>query len=122
MEEQPTDREPVELPVESSLDLHAFSPRDMVEVVASYLEEAAARGLREVRLIHGKGIGVQRERIRSLVSRHPLVERLADAPAERGHWGATIVWLRVGNLDAPDPPAAVSEVSVRPTPDEGTSA
>jgi len=75
------------------LDLHAFAPRDIPEVVRDYLAEAHRLGLREVRIVHGRGIGVQRERVRSILAGHPLVERFGDAPAERGHWGATIVWL-----------------------------
>jgi dsDNA-specific endonuclease/ATPase MutS2 len=94
MEKPPEDPGPVDLPVEDHLDLHAFSPQEILEVVRSYLEEAAARGFPEVRLIHGKGIGFQRERIRELLAGHPLVESFADAPAERGHWGATVVRLR----------------------------
>ena len=81
------------LPVEPVLDLHAFHPGEIPDVVASYLEEAHRHGFREVRLVHGKGIGVQRARVQSLLARHPLVEGFADAPAERGHWGATIVRL-----------------------------
>lgn len=95
------------MPVEPVLDLHAFPPREIPDVVQSYLEEAHIRGFREVRLIHGKGIGVQRERIRSLLAGHPLVERFADAGAERGHWGATLVWLRSpapGTDDDPSEP------------------
>ena len=84
------------VPIEDHLDLHAFRARDVPDVVRDYLEEAAARGFREVRLIHGKGIGVQRERVRSLLARLPLVESYGDAPADRGHWGATIVRLRAG--------------------------
>ena len=76
---------PVILPLEDVLDLHAFAPKEIPEVVA---------GFPEIRLIHGKGIGVQRERIRMLLQVHPLVEEFRDAPAERGHWGATIVRLR----------------------------
>jgi DNA-nicking Smr family endonuclease len=90
-EEEP---EPVALPIEDSLDLHTFAPRDVASVVEEYLIEAAARGFREVRLIHGRGIGVQREIVRSVLSRHPLVESFADAPSERGGWGATVVRLR----------------------------
>ena len=90
----PEDDEPVALPIEDSLDLHTFAPRDVASVVEEYLIEAAARGFREVRVIHGRGIGVQREIVRSALSRHPLVESFADAPAERGGWGATVVRLR----------------------------
>jgi len=95
--------EPVELPVEAELDLHAFSPRDIPSVVLAYLDEAAARGYREVRLIHGKGIGWQRDRVRRLLSEHRLVETFADAPAERGHWGATLVRLRPPPCDQRSP-------------------
>jgi dsDNA-specific endonuclease/ATPase MutS2 len=88
------DREPTVVPIEDHLDLHPFQPRDIPDVVADYLDAAAAKGLREVRLIHGKGIGVQRDRVRSVLASHPWVESFADAPAGRGHWGATIVRLR----------------------------
>lgn len=85
---------PQEIPIEDHLDLHAFRPRDIPDVVRDYLEEAAARGFREVRLIHGKGIGFQRERVRKVLEGHPRVESFGDAPAHRGHWGATLVRLR----------------------------
>jgi DNA-nicking Smr family endonuclease len=84
----------VPIPIEDALDLHAFAPADVRAVVDDYLGEAHARGLSEVRLIHGRGIGVQRASVRGLLDRHPLVERYADAPPERGGWGATIVRLR----------------------------
>jgi len=85
--------EEVVLPVEDFFDLHAFRPRDVRSVVESYLEEALAAGFTEVRLIHGRGIGVQREIVRSLLARHPAVREFFDAPAERGGWGATVVRL-----------------------------
>jgi len=85
---------PVELPVEDSLDLHAFAPRDIPEVVRDYLEIAREAGLREVRVIHGRGHGVQRARVRSLLLSVPFVESVAEATPERGGWGATIVVLR----------------------------
>jgi DNA-nicking Smr family endonuclease len=87
--------EPVHLPIEDSLDLHAFAPKDVRPVVDEYLKEAAARGFREVRLIHGRGIGVQRASVQTLLAGHPLVQRFFDAPPERGGWGATVVVLRV---------------------------
>jgi DNA-nicking Smr family endonuclease len=83
--------EPVPIPIEDALDLHTFAPSDIPAVVADYLEAAHARGFREVRLIHGRGRGVQRTVVRSVLSRHPLVADFADAPPERGGWGATIV-------------------------------
>ena len=85
---------PVALPIEDFLDLHAFQPRDVRDVVASYLEAALLAGYAEVRLIHGRGIGVQRESVRALLARHPSVLSFADAPPERGGWGATVVRLK----------------------------
>lgn len=93
-----TDDEPppdeVEIPIEDHLDLHAFAPRDVTGVVESYLEAAIERGFSEVRLIHGKGIGVQRAAVRRVLDRHPGVAGYRDDDALRGGWGATIVILR----------------------------
>jgi dsDNA-specific endonuclease/ATPase MutS2 len=91
MPDPPSD--PPELPVEDALDLHAFHPRDVTVVVEEYLWAAQRRGLREVRIIHGKGTGAQRERVLSILRRHPAVASHRTAPAERGHWGATVVTL-----------------------------
>lgn len=82
------------LPIEDSIDLHGFLPRDIPSVVEEYLAEAHAKGFAEVRLIHGRGKGVQRAVVQSLLSRHPLVASFRDAPASRGGWGATVVWLK----------------------------
>jgi len=89
----PRGGEPVRIPIEDFIDLHPFPPKDIPDVVRDYIEAAHAAGFREVRLIHGRGIGVQRERIRSLLSSHPLVVSFHDAPPERGGWGATEVSL-----------------------------
>jgi DNA-nicking Smr family endonuclease len=86
--------DPVRVPIEDALDLHSFVPRDVPSVVAEYLEAAHARGFREVRLIHGRGIGVQRAIVQSLLRGHPLVAGFVDAPEDRGGKGATIVSLR----------------------------
>lgn len=86
--------EPVVVPIEDSLDLHPFAPRDVPSVVEEYLRAAHARGLREVRLIHGRGLGVQRAVVQSLLADHPLVQRFFDAPGDRGGWGATVVVLK----------------------------
>jgi len=86
--------EEIVLPLEQHLDLHPFRPRDVRSVVESYLEQALSAGFEEVRLIHGRGIGVQREIVRSLLERHPAVVEFRDAPPERGGWGATVVRLR----------------------------
>ncbi|MRG94057.1 Smr/MutS family protein [Polyangium spumosum] len=83
------------LPIEDAIDLHGFQPRDIPSVVEEYLHEAHARGFPEVRLIHGRGKGVQRRVVQSILARHPLVESFRDAPATRGGWGATIARLRI---------------------------
>ena len=85
----------VVMPIEDSIDLHAFQPRDVLAVVADYLEEAAKRGFDEVRLIHGRGKGVQRANVQAMLATHPLVMSFRDAPAARGGWGATLVELRI---------------------------
>jgi dsDNA-specific endonuclease/ATPase MutS2 len=91
----PEDDEPAtELPIEDTLDLHAFQPREIVALLEEYLDAARRKGLREVRIIHGKGIGVQREIVASVLRGHPAVESFGPAPADRGHWGATIVRVR----------------------------
>lgn len=87
------------MPIEDSIDLHGFQPRDVLAVVADYLEEAVKLGFTEVRLIHGRGKGVQRANVQALLSGHPLVVSFRDAPSSRGGWGATVVELRV----APSP-------------------
>ncbi len=83
----------VELPLTDVLDLHGFLPRDVREIVRGYLDDAHAAGFRAVRIVHGKGIGVQREAVRALLARDPRVLGFADAPAEHGGKGATIVTL-----------------------------
>jgi DNA-nicking Smr family endonuclease len=95
MDDDPEDV-PLVVPIEDAIDLHPFAPREIPSVVESYLEAAHAAGFREVRLIHGRGIGVQRSRVRQILSTHPLVERFGDAPPERGGPGATLAWLRRG--------------------------
>jgi heme a synthase len=89
-----TSDDPAVLPIEDSIDLHAFAPRDVLDVVDAYLEAAHEKGFVEVRLIHGRGTGFQRARVQQLLAAHPLVERYKDAPATRGGWGATLAWLK----------------------------
>ena len=81
------------IPIEDSFDLHSFLPRDVPDVLSDYLEEARARGLREVRIIHGKGKGVRRAEVLRFLAAHRLVAQVFDAPPERGGSGATIVIL-----------------------------
>ncbi|MBS1855215.1 MAG: Smr/MutS family protein [Acidobacteria bacterium] len=91
MESEP---EPVRIPITDVFDLHTVPPRDVKAVVEEYLAEAHGMGLRALRIIHGRGIGVQREVVRGVLSRSPLVAAFRDAPPEAGGWGATIVDLR----------------------------
>ena len=86
--------EPFRLPITDVFDLHSVPPRDVAPVVQEYLLEARARGFRALRIVHGRGIGVQREIVRSILDRTDFVEEFHDAPAEAGGWGATIVTLR----------------------------
>jgi DNA-nicking Smr family endonuclease len=88
--------EPIRIPIEGELDLHAFAAREIASVVEEYVNEAQAAGLREVRLVHGRGIGVQRGIVQQTLERHPLVESFADDP--RSHRGATIAILRSSRL------------------------
>ena len=83
----------VEVEITDSIDLHTFAPRDVPAVVQGYLEAAHEKGLREVRLIHGKGKGFQRGRVRQILEATPFVEEFFDAPPARGFWGATIARL-----------------------------
>jgi dsDNA-specific endonuclease/ATPase MutS2 len=85
--------EPIRIPIEDVLDLHTVSPRDVKAVVQEYLVEANRLGFKALRIIHGRGIGVQRELVRSVLAATPFVVSYADAPAEAGGWGATIVTL-----------------------------
>ena len=91
----------VHLPIEDELDLHTFRPKEILDVVDAYLEEAAASGFREVRIVHGKGIGFQRDRVQTFLAGHPLVDSYWDAPAHRGHWGATFVRLQIAPTNSP---------------------
>ena len=93
-DDEPPFPDPVTIPIEDALDLHAFAPREIPSVVTSYLEAASAAGFREVLVIHGRGRGVQRGRVRAVLAASPHVVRFADAPPERGGAGATIAWLR----------------------------
>ena len=88
------DEEPVRIPITDVFDLHTIPPRDVVPVVEEYLQEAHRLGLKALRIIHGRGIGVQREIVRSILSKTPFVEGFSDAPLEAGGWGATVVTLR----------------------------
>ena len=86
--------EPVRIPVTDVLDLHSIPPRDVKAVVEEYLSEARRLGLTALRIVHGRGIGVQRATVRRVLARTEFVTNFADAPPEAGGWGATVVTLR----------------------------
>lgn len=85
---------PIELALTDVLDLHSFPPSEVADVVRSYLEVAAENHWRQVRIIHGKGQGVQRQTVQTILSRDPRVLSFSDAPGDAGGWGATLVTLR----------------------------
>jgi len=88
-----SDEEPVRIPITDVFDLHTVPPRDVKGIVEAYLEEARSLGFRHVRIIHGRGIGVQREIVRKVLERTEFVLDFRDAPGEAGGWGATIATL-----------------------------
>jgi dsDNA-specific endonuclease/ATPase MutS2 len=94
MSSEPADDAPVPLPITGELDLHTFRPDDLGELIPAYLEECAALGLGDVRIIHGKGDGTLRETVRVLLERSPRVLSFRPGDTLSGSWGATIVTLR----------------------------
>jgi DNA-nicking Smr family endonuclease len=94
MSEQEGTPEPTKLPIDGTLDLHTFRPKEAADVVRAYLEECRAKGILEVRVIHGKGIGNLQRTVHALLSRHPGVAHYALASPPFGGSGATIVKLR----------------------------
>jgi DNA-nicking Smr family endonuclease len=82
--------DPIEIPIEDWIDLHSFLPAEVAAVVEEYLTQARQKGFRQVRIIHGRGIGVQREMVRAILSRHAEVIGFTDAPDR----GATVVQLK----------------------------
>jgi DNA-nicking Smr family endonuclease len=99
MEEDGAEDAVVELPITGELDLHAFAPRDIPSVVEEYVHACAERGIRRLRLVHGRGKGVQRAVVQRQLARLPEVLRYQDAPPAAGGWGATIVELRAAEPD-----------------------
>ena len=88
--------EPIEYPIDGTLDLHQFAPNETKDIVNDYIEECLKRHIYTVRIVHGKGIGVQREIVRSLLKDHPAVVSFRHEPGSGGGWGATVVDLRPG--------------------------
>jgi dsDNA-specific endonuclease/ATPase MutS2 len=84
---------PVRLPIEDVIDLHTFRPQDLAPLIEDYIDACLQAGFSSVRIIHGKGRGIQRQRVRELLRRSPHVASFQDAPPEAGGWGATIATL-----------------------------
>ena len=87
--------EPVEYPIDGTLDLHQFSPKETKEIVPEYIRECLQRGIFTLRIVHGKGVGVQREIVRSILEDHPNVVSFRHEGGSGGSWGATVVDLKV---------------------------
>jgi dsDNA-specific endonuclease/ATPase MutS2 len=85
--------DPIRIPIADVFDLHSVPPRDVQGIVEAYLDEARRMGFRAIRIIHGRGIGVQREIVRAALARTSFVVSYGDAPPEAGGWGATIATL-----------------------------
>jgi DNA-nicking Smr family endonuclease len=86
--------EPIRIPIEDVLDLHIFRPQDIPDLLEDYFSECIKAGIQSVRVIHGKGKGIQKRQVHKILKRHPLVQSFSDAPPEAGGWGATLVELR----------------------------
>jgi DNA-nicking Smr family endonuclease len=86
--------EPIEIPIDGTLDLHTFQAKEIPFLLQDYLEACREKGILQVRIIHGKGKGIQKARVQSLLSRNPLVADYQNAPPDAGGWGATLVNLR----------------------------
>ncbi|MBM3786299.1 MAG: Smr/MutS family protein [Acidobacteria bacterium] len=87
----------VEYEIGDVFDLHSFAPKDVKAAVEAYLEAAFEKGFQDVRIIHGKGIGVQREIVRKVLERTPFAASFRNAPEGAGGWGATLVTLHKKN-------------------------
>jgi len=95
--------EPVNLPVDGVLDLHTFAPRDVSSVVEEYLNTCRSERVLAVRIIHGKGKGVQKKIVRSVLEGLDFIEEFGDAPETAGGWGATIATLKPHRDEPPRP-------------------
>ena len=89
-----SDSDPLQLPIDGTLDLHMFRPKDVKDLVPDYLDACRERGILHVRIIHGKGTGALRETVHSILGRLPGVESFRSGGEDAGGWGATLVVLR----------------------------
>lgn len=94
MDDDLNENELVSIPITDVFDLHTVAPPDVQMVVEEYLSEAYRLGFKALRIVHGRGIGVQREMVRAILARTPFVAEFGDAPMEAGGWGATVVTLK----------------------------
>lgn len=85
---------PVKIPLEDHIDLHTFRPEDVPDLLSEYFSECQKNGIYTVRVIHGKGRGILKNRVAGILKKSPFVESFKDAPMETGSWGATIVELK----------------------------
>jgi dsDNA-specific endonuclease/ATPase MutS2 len=86
--------EPIRIPIEDVLDLHTFRPQDIADLLEDYFEECITAGIQSVRVIHGKGKGIQKRQVQRILQKNPRVKSFKDAPPEAGGWGATLVELK----------------------------
>ena len=86
--------DPIRIPIEDVLDLHTFRPQDIAGLLEVYFEECIKAGILSVRVIHGKGKGIQKKQVQRILQKNPQVKSFKDAPPEAGGWGATLVELR----------------------------
>lgn len=94
IEMEPSNEDPIHLPIEDVLDLHTFNPKEVPDLLEDYFTECLRAGIFSVRVIHGKGTGVLKKRVHSLLKKSPMVDSFREAPAGGGGWGATLVELR----------------------------
>lgn len=86
--------QPIRIPIEDVLDLHTFRPQDIADLLEGYFQECIKAGILSVRVIHGKGKGIQKRQVQQILQKNPQVKSFIDAPPDAGGWGATLVELR----------------------------
>ena len=89
--------EPIQIPIEDVLDLHTFRPKDIADLLENYFDECIKAGIFSVRVIHGKGKGIQKKQVQRILQKDSRVKSFRDSPPEAGGWGATLVELKPKN-------------------------